>query len=165
MWTVIKYKKNNLPFLAQNLREKFGDIFTFYNPKIKYEKISKSKRFIKEKYILGNYIFCYSKNFIDLSFVNSIKNLKGLDYFLNGYKDNQKNIENFISNCKNYEISDQVISPKFFLQLDLNSSKFLNGLFANKIFKILEKRKNKILVSLDGLKAEINTEKNLYFSF
>jgi hypothetical protein len=165
MWTIIKYKKNNLSFLINSLQKKFNNTFSFYNPRIKYEQVLKSKRLIKEKDLLGNYIFCYSKSFLDSSFENILQNTKGLEYFLNGYSINQKNIEKFISNCKNNEISDQIISPNFFLNLNIDNTKFLNGVFANQVFKILEKRKNKIIISLNGLKAEIKKGKNLYFSF
>ena len=38
MWLVVKYKKNELSFLKNDLKKRFGNLPTFFIPKIKYEK-------------------------------------------------------------------------------------------------------------------------------
>ena len=69
-----------------------GKDIQFYHPKIEYYKYygNKVKRF--EKPILENYIFCYHPKFKKTSFVNEVKFLRGLEYFLAGYNQNQNQI-------------------------------------------------------------------------
>ena len=91
MWVVAKIKIKNLNTFKKNLAEKIGTDIKFYNPKIEYHKYygDKVKRF--EKFILENYIFCYHEKFEKSSSINGIKFIKGLEYFLKGNNQNQKN--------------------------------------------------------------------------
>ena len=96
MWIVAKIKLKNLNTFKKKLSEKMGNDIQFYHPKLEYHKYfgNRVKRF--EKFILENYIFCYHEKFKKSSFVNEIKFLKGLEYFLEGYNQNQNNIIKFI---------------------------------------------------------------------
>ena len=79
---------------------KFGKEIKFYQPKIAYNKHfgNKVKKF--EKFMLENYIFCYHNKFNESNTINEIKFLKGLEYFLEGHNQNQKQIIKFIEYCK-----------------------------------------------------------------
>ena len=96
MWVVAKIKIKNLNTFKKDLSEKIGNDIKFYHPKIEYYKHfgNKVKRF--EKFILENYIFCYHDKFKKSSSVNEVKFLKGLEYFLEGYIQNQNDIIKFI---------------------------------------------------------------------
>ena len=57
----------------------------------------KNNKLIKiEEFILGDYIFCYHEKFKKTSSINEVRFLKGLDYFLSGYNQNQTEIIKFI---------------------------------------------------------------------
>ena len=89
MWVVAKIKIKNLNTFKKNIAEKVGDDVKLYQPKFEYYKSlgGKVKRF--EKFILENYIFCYHEKFEKNNYVNEIRFLKGLEYFLEGYSQNQ----------------------------------------------------------------------------
>ena len=114
MWTVAKIKIKNLNTFKKDLSEKIGNDIKFYHPKIEYYKYfgDKVKRF--EKLILENYIFCYHEKFKKTSFVNEVKFLKGLEYFLKGYNQNQNNIIKFIKYCKTFENEKGYLTQSFF---------------------------------------------------
>ena len=63
MWTVIKFKKKNLELLKKDLKKKVGQDCSFYLPKILVQKYVKNKLINKEKLMLGDYLFCFHKNF------------------------------------------------------------------------------------------------------
>ena len=92
MWIVAKIKIKNFNTFKQELRKKIGKDIKFYYPKIEYHKYfgDKVKRF--EKHILENYIFCYHIKFSKSEFVNEIRFVRGLEYFLEGHYQNQKDI-------------------------------------------------------------------------
>ena len=54
MWTVIKYKINELSIMKASFREILGDQPEFYSPKIKYEKYINNKL---TKWVMFNKIF------------------------------------------------------------------------------------------------------------
>lgn len=165
MWAVIKYKKNQYNILVENMSKKFGNIIKFYKPKIKYVKYLKSKKKELEDSILGNYVFCYLKDFQDQKIITSCKYIKGHEYFLNGHTSNQKQIISFINLCKHYEHEDGSLSQNFFHDLNIGKAKFLNGPFSNLIFEILEKKKSFVKISLGDFKASIRyNSKNYYQS-
>ena len=114
MWTIIKYKSQELQTAKKNLILKFEDKPIFYLPKIKYQKIINKKVKSFEKNILENYMICFHKNFSDANFITRLKNLRGISYFLSGYQNNQNDILNFVNNCKNYEDKDGFLNSKFF---------------------------------------------------
>ena len=163
MWTVAKIKIKNLNTFKKNLAKKIGNDIKFYHPKIEYHRYfgDKIKRF--EKLILENYIFCYHKRFQKSSFVNEIKFLKGLEYFLGGYNHNQKSIVQFIEYCKMFENEKGYLTQSFFITMITKKAKFISGPFTNMIFEILEKQKNKLKILLGDIVTTIpNTTNCLY---
>ena len=86
--------------MKKSLRERHGSLVEFYRPELIYTKKIKNK---DKKFcipLLKNYVFCYLKEFRDTKIVSSCKNIVGVEYFLEGYNFNQKEILNFINFCK-----------------------------------------------------------------
>ena len=164
MWTILKYDKKKYHFLKIDFLKKLGNDFIFYQPKIKIQKINKNKLRKIEFDILGNYIFCFHKNFQNIDkTINYLKYCRGLKYFLNGCGQSQNEIKKFINKCKTLEDDQGFISETLF-ELNKNSSyKFSNGPFVEKIFKIIDFQKNKINILLGEVKTTIN-KKDFLFS-
>ena len=163
MWIVAKIKIKNLNIFKKNLAEKIGSDIKFYHPKIEYHKYfgDKVKRF--EKFILENYIFCYHEKFKKFSSVNEVKFLKGLEYFLVGYNQNQNSIIKFIEYCKTFENEKGYLTQSFFKTIITKKAKFISGPFANMIFEIIEKQKNKLKILIGGLVTTISDNKNYFY--
>ena len=163
MWTVIKFKKQNFNLFKEDLKSKFGKDFIIYRPKILIQKYKKNKLVNKEFEILGDYLFCYHKNFENKAALNQLKFLKGVKYILNGFIEYQKDVKNFIDKCKKMENKNGLISETLF-ETNINSFyKFSTGPFTDKIFKIIELQKNKINIMLGKVKTTIN-QKDFLFS-
>ena len=96
MWLVAKIKKREIETFKRDLIKKSGSNTEFYCPKFEYYKYFRKKVKRLEKFALENYIFCYHKNFGDQTFIRKLKFVKGLEYFLNGYYQNQNEIIKFI---------------------------------------------------------------------
>ena len=163
MWVVAKIKIKNLNTFKKDLSEKIGNDIKFYHPKIEYYKYfgDKVKRF--EKLILENYIFCCHKKFKKTSFVNEVKFLKGLEYFLKGYNQNQNNIIKFIEYCKTFENEKGYLTQSFFKSIITKRAKFISGPFTNMIFEIIEKQKNKLKILVGSIVTTIpDRGNNLY---
>ena len=105
MWIVIKYKTNNLGLLTKELNKKFNSKIIYYLPKIQTLKnsLNNGKIIKKDFKILGDYILCYHPSFSNKSILNEITNTKGVKCFLKGYLSCQREIQEFISKCKNNE--------------------------------------------------------------
>ncbi len=162
MWTVLKFDKKKFHFLKEDLTKKLGHDFILYNPKIKIQKFKKNKLVNIELDILGNYIFCFHKNFNKENIFNNLRFCRGLKYFLNGYYESQSDIQKFIENCKSLEDENGFISKTLF-KLKINESyKFSTGPFAEKIFKIINLQKNKIDILMGNIKTSINKQKFLF---
>ena len=162
MWTIIKIDKKRLNFLKQDFKKKISGNFIFYNPKIRVQKFEKNKLVNKDIDILGNYIFCFNKNFSKESTLNNLKFCRGLYYFLNGFKQSQKEIEDFLKKCKSFEDKNGYLSNSFFSKEKNKIYKFSSGPFTNKIFKIIALNKNKIDILMGNIKSTIN-KKNFLF--
>ena len=162
MWTIIKFDKKNLSLLKYDLKKKLGNDTKIYIPKLKIQKYKNNKLVNKEVNLLGDYLFCFHE---DLKLNNSLNNLKfsrGLKYFLEGFKESQKDIELFISKCKNSENKDGFLSRNFF-DLDVSKKyKFSSGPFADKIFKIIKLQKSRIKILMGNLKTTIKEEEFLF---
>ena len=77
--------------------------------------------------------------FNDKEKIDLLKYSKGLKYFLNGYVQNQNEIEEFVNMCKKMKIP---MAWLHFFNLEINSRfQFLNGPFKNLIFDIIENQK------------------------
>ena len=74
----------------------------------------KNKLVAKEFPLLGDYIFCYNKNFSNKFILESLKYTKGCKLILKGFSNCQNEIERFINNCKKFENEKGYISENFF---------------------------------------------------
>ena len=163
MWMVAKIKIKEINIFKKKLIEKLGKETQFYHPKIEYHKYfgNTVKRF--EKFILENYIFCYHEKFKKSSSVNEVKFLKGLEYFLEGYIQNQNNIIKFIKHCKTYENEKGYLTQFFFKTIITKKAKFISGPFTNMIFEILEKQKNKLKILIGNIVTTIPNKANYLY--
>ena len=151
MWLVAKIKKKELGLFKKELIEKFGSGVNFYHPKVEHQKYIKNKIKKIEKFLLENYIFCYHEKFDQTKAVEKFKFLKGLEYFLQGYYQNQNEIIKFIKHCKSFENKNGYLSQDFFNSLIIKKAQFVSGPFTNMIFEILEKQKNKLKVLVGNI--------------
>ena len=163
MWVVAKIKIKNLNTFKKNIREKMGDGVKFYQPKLEYHKFfgDKVKRF--EKFVLENYIFCYHEKFKKSNYTSEIRFLRGLEYFLEGYIQNQNQILKFIEYCKSYENEKGFLTQSFFKNMVIKKAKFISGPFTNIIFEILEKQKNKLKILVGNIVTTIPNKKNYLY--
>ena len=114
MWTIIKYKKKNLSMLKSDLSNKIGEDIKFYMPKIQLQKTNKNKIYIRESFLLGDYVLCYHEKFSNKNIINILKYCRGLKYFLDQYSVYQNEIEDFIKNCKKHENKFGYLKQSFF---------------------------------------------------
>ena len=162
MWIIIKFDKNNLEFLKKELKKKMGDGFTTYNPKFLFQKYKNNKIINKEFNLLGDYLFCYHKDFINPSTLNKLQFCRGLKYFLSGFIKSQQEIETFVEKCKGFEDKEGYLCNNFY-QLKINSNyKFVTGPFTEKIFKIINLQKNKIDIFMGNVKISIKKKEFLF---
>ena len=162
MWTVLKFDKKKLNFLKEDLTQKLGKDFILYNPKIKIQKFKKNKLIDIEFDILGNYIFCFHKNFNKENIFNNLQFCRGLKYFLRGQYESQLEIKKFIEKCKSLEDKRGYISKTLFKLIINSNYEFSSGPFAEKIFKIINLQKNKIDILMGNIKTTINKQKFLF---
>ena len=85
MWTAIKFDKKNFHLLKEDFLKKIGKEFIIYKPKILIQKYKNNKLINKEVDLLGDYLFCFHKNFCKKSTINQLKFSRGLKYFLDGF--------------------------------------------------------------------------------
>ena len=162
MWAVIKFDKKNFHILKKYFQKKMGKDCVIYRPKILIQKYKNNKLINKEVDILGDYLFCFHKNFSNKSTINQLKFSRGLKYFLDGFTELQEDVQNFVEKCKNLEDSKGYISEGLF-EININSNyKFSSGPFAEKIFKIVNLQKNKIDILMGSLKTTINKKEFLF---
>ena len=137
MWLVIKYKTNQINFLINNLKETIGELPEMCIPKSKVEiKIVKKFRLI----FIGRLSHLLSQKFSENSTLFQLKYLKGLKYYLDGFQNQQLEIQKFVKYCRNYE-KNGYISQEFFNNTNFERGKFISGPFANLVFNILERNK------------------------
>ena len=162
MWTIIKFKKQNLGLFKDDLKKKIGENVIIYQPKILIQKYKNNKLINKEFEILGDYLFCYHENFKQKSTLNKLKFIIGIKYFLNGFLEYQKDVKEFIEKCKKMENNKGYISHSLF-EVNVNSKyKFFTGPFTEKIFKIINFKKNKIDILIGNLKTTINKKEYIF---
>tara|TARA_B100001179_G_scaffold202499_1_gene164136 strand:+ start:209 stop:709 length:501 start_codon:yes stop_codon:yes gene_type:complete len=160
MWVVAKIKKKELQLFKNELIKKFDSQIKFYNPKIQYQKCIKNKIKKIDQFILGNYVFCYHEKLKQTKTMNEIKFLKGLEYFLQGYCENQNEIINFINYCKSFENKDGYLPQAFFKKIIVKKAQFVSGPFTNMIFEILKKQKNKLKILVGNVVTTISDNSN-----
>lgn len=162
MWIVIKFDKKKLSFLKNDFNKKLDKNIIFYSPKILIQKFIKNKLVKKDISILGDYILCFHKDFNNPETLNQLKFSRGLKYFLSGFIQYQKQIEEFVNKCINSENKDGYLSTNFF-QININAKyKFVSGPFAEKIFKIINLQKDRIDILMGNLKTTIKKKEFLF---
>ena len=155
MWIVIL--ANNVNFLNKELIKKIS------NPEIYFPKTKLKKN--KDKNILGNYLFCYSKNFSSSNnLLYEFRNLKGLKKILFADKLSQKEISNFVDYCKSHEDESGYIQNSFFKKNILSKGKITTGPFSNYIFDIISKEKKRIKAIIGDIKFSISDNNKSCYS-
>lgn len=159
MWIVAKIKPKEISIFKEQIKEKFKKEIEFYEPKVFYN-CNNSK---KIKKILGNYIFCFNKNFKDNNILESVSNLKGLRYFLRDFKNSQRNIMKFIDFCKKHEDEKGFLIGDFFKKIVSEKGKFLNGPLANLVFEIIENNKNNLVLNVGQKKIFLKKDSKIFY--
>ena len=162
MWVVLKFDRKRLNFLKEDFNRKLGKDCAFYDPKMLIQKFKGNKLSKIEFNVLGNYLFCFHKNFSVSNLYNELNFCRGLKYFLDGCFQCQREINDFIIKCKSLENKEGYITSNL---LNLHENKkyiFSSGPFTEKIFKIINLQKNKIDILMGNLKTTINKEKFLF---
>ena len=159
MWTVAKHNPGQSRIFKETMKKILGEEIEYYQPKI---VISLKKRKIF-KNILGDYIFCNHKKFLDEKNLKSLQYVKGLSYFLPNYKSDQSSITMFLEKCKMHEGSNKVLQPSFFDDLIELKAKFLTGPFKNLVFDIINRNKNNIIAKINNLKITVKSKEKYYF--
>ena len=160
MWVVAKIKNNSGEIFKSDISKKMKNI-EFYDPKYKINFTTKNKTKILKKNLFNTYIFCnltdYKKNTLE-----ELKFCKGLEYYLNGFEIDQLSIVKFIKYCKSFEDDQKYITNTFFKNLIKTKGKFFSGPLKNIIFELVEKRKNKVIVSFGKFIATVQDSKTIY---
>ena len=162
MWTIIKFDRKNIGILKEDFKKKLGKDVTIYSPKLLIQKYKKNKSFNKEFNLLGDYLFCFHRDFKNSETLNLLKFTRGLKYFLGGFNESQDEIEKFIKKCKESENAKGYLTQNFFDICKNSNYKFTSGPFSEKIFKIINLQKNKINILLGNIRTTIKNEE---FSF
>tara|TARA_B100000029_G_scaffold330139_1_gene322434 strand:+ start:492 stop:995 length:504 start_codon:yes stop_codon:yes gene_type:complete len=167
MWLVAKYKKNQYNFLKSKIKDVFGSTVNIYNPKIKLQKFGNNKIIDYEKYILNGYFFLKHSKLPNINILNNIKYLRGIEFILDGFIQNQKEILMFINKCKTSENEHGFLKQSFFESAKyLKNGEFISGPFTNLFFKILSEEKNKMKILIGKRCISIsNSSDCLYRSF
>jgi|TARA_Y100000389_G_scaffold190885_1_gene216280 hypothetical protein len=156
MWSVIKFEKKNFNYFKNEINNKFGSNFQIYCPKIIVENFKNNKLIKKEINLLGDYVFCFYKEFSKKDILNQIKYLKGVKYLLDGYLKSQDEIENFVKSCKNMENEKGHITQTSFETKINHYYKFSTGPFTQQIFKIISMQKNKLKILMGNCKTIVD---------
>jgi len=156
MWVVAKYNTKEFFSLKKEFKKILGDSTNFYIPKIRYKKIIGRKTKIFDKFILEGYLICYHTKFNDQKTLVKLKHTKGLSYFLEGYKNSQKEIFNFVNYCKKFENKEGYITQNFFNNENIKRVKFMEGPFTNMVFDIISRNKNKLKILVGNLTTIID---------
>tara|TARA_B100001123_G_C15262721_1_gene1007218 strand:+ start:743 stop:1246 length:504 start_codon:yes stop_codon:yes gene_type:complete len=155
MWVVAKFKKNEFKTFKENISKILDPNAEFVCPKIRYQKIIQGKVRNLEKFAMENYCIFYNKKITNYSNLINFKYIKGLEYFLVGFEQNQKQIGNFVNLLKSYENSDGYLKSNFFNFIGLKKGKFTNGAFTDILFDVIEKQKNKLIIKIGNIKTTI----------
>ena len=164
MWTVAKINKKRINLFKEEIKNRCGMDLVLYQPSFQFEKVTKNKLEKNTKPLLEDYFFCYSKKFEDINFVNTLKYIKGVKYFLESFKTQQQEIIKFIEQAKVNQNAQGFISSAYFYNIITSRGKFVSGPFTNMLFDIIEKNKNKLKVLIGNYKVSISKkDNNLYF--
>jgi len=162
MWVILKVNKKKIPLLEKDFKNILGSAIVFYKPKILVEKFKKNKLIRKHQDVLHDYILCYHSNIWKKNSLLKLKYSRGLKYFLSGFENYQKDIDEFVKKCKSLEDENGLITQSLF-DLHVNENyRFDSGPFVNKIFKIIEIEKNRINTLMGNIKTTIIKKKYIY---
>lgn len=162
MWIIAKTDNNKINYLLQNLSLKLGSNLKTYIPKIKVQSYQKNKLKNKIINVLGDYIFVNHQSFQDINFLNYMKNIKGLKYFLSGHKESQSEIINFINKCRNLENKEGLLAHDLY-DLDLRKKYcFSNGPLTGKLFKIIDFNKQNLNILIGKFKTKLNRKSYIF---
>jgi len=163
MWIVAKIKSKEINIFQEKLKKKFRGEINFYTPKITYNRYFNNKVKKFDKRILENYVFCFHKKFNSLENISEIKFTSGLQYFLKGHVQCQEEIKKFIEYCKSFEDKNGYLIPDFFKTIIKNRAQFITGPFANMMFEIIEKQKNKLKILVGNMIMTISNKTNYLY--
>ena len=163
MWIIAKINLKEKKIFEEKVKEIVKDKIEFYSPKFFIEKHQCNKLRRYDKYLMNNYIFCYSKNFVRSKTLAKLKYVKGLQYFLSGYIQSQKEIVNFIEKCKLFEDKLGYLKPSFFKVIISKKAQFISGPFTNLFFEIIKKEKNKLKILIGNITTTISNDKNYLY--
>ena len=162
MWIIIKFKQNQFYTLKQEFKKKLEIEPNFFFPKLKLQKIKKNKLISYVSPLLGDYIFCFHPKFSNENILRNVNYLKGVKFLLNGFRNYQKDIPNFINRCRSSEDENGYIKQTFFNFVAAEKIKFLSGPFTNIIFKIMKRQKDSMKVSDGNVNISFSTERYLF---
>ncbi len=162
MWIIINFKTNQFDILKQEFKKKLKIEPNFFFPKLKFQKIKKNKLVPYISPLLGNYIFCFHPKFNNENMLENMNYLKGLKFFLKGFKIYQTDILNFMDRCKKHEDENGFIKQTFFNFTTVEKIKFLSGPFTNMIFKIIKQNKNSFEVFTGKINISFPTKRYLF---
>ena len=162
MWIIIKFKQNQFYTLKQEFKKKLEIEPNFFFPKLKLQKIKKNKLISYVSPLLGDYIFCFHPKFSNENILRNVNYLKGVKFLLNGFRNYQKDIPNFIKRCRSSEDENGYIKQTFFNFVAIDKIKFLSGPFTNIIFKIMKRQKDSMKVSDGNVNITFSTERYLF---
>ena len=162
MWIVAKFNNGQENLFKQELSKNIKNII-LYSPKVKINFFKNNKLLCKDKSLLCSYLFCFSKEFSDSKIIDNMSGLKGLSYFLRGERLYQKEVSQFINDCKLHEDDKGYIKKEFADLSFSNLYKFNSGPFTNLLFKLIEKNKTQIKISIGN--KNIFLKKNLSYSY
>ena len=94
--------------------------------------------------------------------MNIIKYTKGINYILEGFKNNQKDIIEFVNKCKKFEDNKGFITQGF-CDNNFNRAKFISGPFTNLFFDILSNQSDKIEILMGKYKTTILKKSELLY--
>ena len=162
MWVVAKIKIKEIQIFKKELIEKFGKEISFYCPKITFKRNFKKNKKI-DKFILEGYIFCHHNIFKKNNIISEVQFIKGLQYFLQGHCENQKEIKKFIEYCKSFENEEGYLKPSFFNKMVKRKAQFISGPFTNMMFEIIERQKKKLKVLVGNVIMTISDSTNYLY--
>ena len=93
----------------------------------------------------------------------SLQNSKGLSYFLNGYKNNQEEINFFIKRCKKFEDKDGFLTQDFFDYKNFKKGQFITGPFTNFVFDIISRTTKEIKISVGNFETTISKNSSFLY--
>ena len=162
MWAILKIKKNSFDIIKRDFEKKLSNTCIFYRPGILMQKYKNNKIIYEKNYLLGEYVFCFNKNFNNKAFINNLKTTRGLKYILDGFSNAQEKIELFIKKCKKLENEKGLIAENIFNLNFKTKYKFISGPFTGQLFKIINFKKNNIDILIGNLKTNIKKKGYLF---